>query len=532
MLLPRVKQQVNLNREQQLCFPLRIRCADAQSRRIPFVLQEMMPYASFEVCDKEADLTLAIVPRVSNLSEAYELLVDEGKITIRAKDYCGLVHAAATVAQSVRYKDGAFWIPQMKIFDHPDTAFRSVMLDPARNVIPVEEVRATILGMAKAKYNKLHLHLSDSTGFSYESEVCPDLPRSPGKLYTKAQLRSFIDYAKAFGIDVIPEIDIPAHSFSLTQCFPSLKCQPDEGVSAEEMSGWNICLGNEESYTFIQKILSEIAEIFPYEYVHVGTDEMDMQDIPTTPPPTADTCRCRVCNSRFIPMGYDTIRPRFYYFVRRVYDILHSLGKKMMMWNDDVDISKSPDIPRDILIEFWRVAAEGRGPVEGCSMKRFLEEGFEVVNADFPNAYVDKYVVWEKLVTWNLKKEPESSPEHAHLILGTDICAWEGQNYPHYQYALPFALPVFGDRAWNLDPLPNNASSTQALTRACLGCDVKEDFDLFTFLDGVPLGDAQDKNGEIFAKDADRTYLRNTLSDLSHLAANEAHSVRALLELL
>ena len=165
-------------------------------------------------------------------------------------------------------------------------------------------------------------------------------------------------------------------------------------------------------------------------------------------------------------------------------------------------------------------------------MQRFLEEGFEVVNADFPNAYVDEYVVWEKLVAWNLKNDPESAPEHAHLILGTDICAWEGQNYPHYQYALPFALPVFGDRAWNLDLLPNDEIATQALTRACLGCDTETSFDLFTFLDGVPLGNAKDKNGEIFAKNADRTRLRESLSALSHLATSEARLVRVLLNLL
>ncbi len=533
MLLPRVKQRIDFLKPMQLHTPLRIRCADVTSQRIHFVLREMMPHLAFEACDDtDACITVALEPEISPLSEYYELTADDTGITIRAKDFCGLVHAAATVAQSIYFENGSFWIPQMRICDYPDTEFRSVMLDPARNVIPVEEVRATILGMAKAKFNKLHLHLSDSTGFAYESKVCPDLPRSPGKLYTREELCELINYAAAFGIDVIPEIDVPAHSFALTKLFPHLKCRPDAGVSDDALSGWNICLGSEESYAFIQKILTEIAKIFPYQYVHVGTDEMDMRDIPITPPPTADTCMCRVCNERFLPMGYDTIRPRFYYFVRRVYDILHALGKKMMMWNDDVDISQSPDIPRDILIEYWRVAAEQRGPVDGCSMKRFLEEGFSVVNADFPNAYVDEYVVWEKLVAWNLKAEPDSAPEYAHLILGSDVCAWEGQNYPHYQYALPFVLPVFGDRTWTLDPLPDDASSTQALTRACLGCDVKEGFDLFPFLGGVPLGDAKNKNGEIFTADADRVRLRAILSKLSHLAANEKHLVRVLQNLL
>ncbi|MBO5327264.1 MAG: family 20 glycosylhydrolase [Clostridia bacterium] len=534
MFLPRVKQENVSKAQMPLEFPLKVWCNDRPSRDLLPALHEMMPYGEFvRSTREEATLSLCVVSGISPSSEYYEISVKDGKIEIRAKDYRGLVNAAATLTQAIVVKGDRFYVPEMKIADYPDSRFRSVMLDPARHVIPMDEVRSIILGMAKSKYNKLHVHLSDAEGFSYLSDVY-DLPPSPGILYTKGDLREIVAYAATFGIDVIPEIDVPAHGFSLTKKFDHLKCHSEEEENGgEPLSGWNICIGNDDSYTFIRNVLSELCEIFPYEYIHVGTDEISMEDIKKEPRWISCTCQCKVCNARFLPMGYETLLPRYYYFVNRVYDIVHDLGKKMMMWNDQVDISVDPPIPHDILIEFWRVAGSRRGPVEGCSMQRFLEEGFEVINADYPNAYIDLYMKWKHLKDWNLFADPADASPYAYRVLGGETCAWEGNNYPHYRHALYFAFPTFGDRLWNTaTPLYDGRETMLALTRACLGCDVPEDLDLFSYLNGVPLGDAQKMEGAIFSQDADREGLRAALQALRYQTVNEQHLKNDLLSLL
>lgn len=537
MFFPRVKSERTLSDKlMTLSFPLKVWCGDRPSRKLLAVLHEMIPYGEFvQSARGEADLTLRVVAGLVKEPEFYSIACTDGKIDIQAKDYRGLVNAAATLAQAIRFEDGKFVIPEMEIFDSPDSSWRSVMLDPARHVVPMDEVRAIILGMAKSKCNKLHLHLCDHQGFSYFSDVYPDLPLSPGTTYTKDDLREMVSYCALFGIDVIPEIDLPAHSFNLTKKFDHLKCHSeDEENGGKPLSGWNICIGNEESYTYIKNILTEIVDIFPYEYIHMGTDEIYMDDIDREPRITSCTCQCKVCNARFLPMGYDTLLPRFYYFVNRVYNIINDLGKKMMMWNDQIDISNTaPEIPRDILIEFWRVAMPHRGPVEGCSMEAFVEAGFEVVNADYPNTYVDLYMKWNKLKDWNLRADPANAPEVAYRILGGETCAWEGNNYPHYRHALYFTFPTFADRCWNVtEPLTDSKETMLALTRACLGVSAPADFDLFSYLRGVPLGDAYKMEGKIFAEDANLEELRKILENLSNLSVDQEHLKNNLLSLI
>ena len=539
MFLPRLKNYQKFENTMTLSFPLKVWCGDRPSRNLLAVLHEMMPYGEFVQAERdEATLTIEVYPAMvqGNRPEYYSFYAKDGKMSIMAKDYRGLVNAAATLAQAVRFEDGQFVIDEASINDYPGSTFRGVMLDPARHVVPMDEVRALILGMAKSKYNKLHLHLCDHQGFSYYSDVYPDLPLSPGTTYTKDDLREIVSYSALFGIDVIPEIDLPAHSFNLTKTFANLKCHSveEENGGEEVLSGWNICIGNEDSYTYIKNILTEVAEIFPYEYIHMGTDEISMDDIQREPRLSSFTCKCRVCNERFLPVGYDTLLPRFYYFVNRVYNIVNDLGKKMMMWNDQIDISNgAPEIPRDILIEFWRVAMPHRGPVEGCSMAAFVEAGFEVVNADYPNTYVDLYMKWDKLKNWNLRKDPADVPHVDFRILGGETCAWEGNNYPHYRHALYFTFPTFGDRCWNVtEPLADDADTMLALTRACLGASVPADFNLFSYLTGVPLGDAYRMEGKIFAEEVDLAPLKATLESLTNLSVDQEHLKDNLLSLI
>ena len=183
-----------------------------------------MPYLSFTHIEnrEDANFSFVISADISSKAEYYELNIADGKCKIRAKDYRGLVNAAATLTKLIKYSEGAFWLPDTMITDYPDSSFRSFMVDPARNKVPMDEMRALILSMAKSKLNVFHLHLTDSKGFAYASDIFPDLPPSPGGVYSKQDLREIIDYAGLFGIDVLPEIDVPAHGFALTDWKPQL----------------------------------------------------------------------------------------------------------------------------------------------------------------------------------------------------------------------------------------------------------------------------------------------------------------------
>lgn len=190
-------------------------------------------------------------------------------------------------------------------------------------------------------------------------------------------------------------------------------------------------------------------------------------------------------------------------------------------------------MPYGTFVPSARVAAPQRGPVEGCSMQRFLDEGFEVVNADYPNTYLDLYITWDRLRVFNPAAVPADASAYIHRMRGSEMCAWEGSRFPHYRHALFFALPVFGDRVWNMHtPLNDERETTLALTRSVLGCDAPAHVDLFSYLKGVPLGDAKEMAGDIFASGADREALRRTLGSLHYVSADERRLTDNLLSLL
>ena len=132
-----------------------------------------------------------------------------------------------------------------------------------------------------------------------------------------------------------------------------------------------------------------------------------------------------------------------------------------------------------------------------------------------------------------MRKTPADVPAVDFRILGGETCAWEGNNYPHYRHALYFTFPTFGDRCWNVEaPLADDKETMLALTRACLGASVPADFDLFSYLKGVPLGDAYRMEGKIFAEDVDLDALRVILEGLTNCSIDQEHLKNNLLGLL
>lgn len=521
MFIPRVKSEKMSGKAVELKLPCKVYFCDAQSKAHENVFSDFMPYLNFVGVDKKEDASFIfeLRPGISDKSEYYEISSENGNVFASAKDSRGVINAIATLSQMIFFRDGKFYLSEGVISDYPDKPFRSFMVDTGRKYIPIDEFKAQLLLMAKAKMNKLHWHITDGKGCPVLFNSYPELisPDAEGRKYTRDEVSDIVEYAAKFKIDIIPEIDIPGHSYAIIKALPKLACKTGGNVN-----GWCTCISNEDTYEFIRNILTEVSELFPYEYIHIGTDEIDMRDVKFNNGNSAEMqdweC-CELCNKRFGKMGLNTVTERFYYFLKRTYDIVTSLGKKVMMWNDNIDISVSPDLPRDILIEFWRVAAPMRGPREGCSMQRFIDEGFEVVNADYPNTYIDlpQYVNWEKLKKWNLTVTPADAKEKAHSILGAEMCAWDVNE--HFEYSLYTAIPAFADRVYNLNEITDEEGFKVALTRFTLGASTPAGLNIF----GKYLKDIILTNEDclIFSPECDKNEFASLLNSLDYQCSYE-----------
>lgn len=543
MIIPRVKQYRETEGNISFGEEIRVWFAGETAQRLAFAARELLyPVQITEADSAEgADLILRCgydsVGTGIRLPDAgaaenslwmqkgdYRITCKERCVIVTAAEFAGGRNALATLSQLLQVEKGYVTMPKVDIADAPDASFRSFMHDVGRKFIPLEELKMHLLLMAKCKMNVLHFHFTEYVGFAIAFSAFPEL-KGPactgGRQYTEAQILELVEYAAALGIEVIPEIDLPGHANAITDAYPALRCQPQDGRASH---GWALCVGNEQMYEFLECLIAETVKLFPSPYFHIGTDEITMGDVIRTPRPLADWLDCTVCQAMARKEQLENDTQLFYYFLRRVYAILKKLGKRMIMWNDQIDISVSPDLPRDILIEFWRVAAPTRGPVEGCSMQRFLEEGFSVINANFPDTYIDLYVEYDRLKSWDYRRNPASDAETAGVILGGDVCAWDV--FAHFAHTVPVSIACFADRFWNRKPITEEQVFRIGLTELLLG---EADFDFFEYTKDVIVLDNENR---IFREDIDREALRERLADQPGDNPVEQHMKRVYRQLL
>lgn len=445
-----------------------------------FITERFLGLFSLSFVQNTLEQSKIIFKKVqSDIPEFYTISICENKIVVGYADKLGLRNSIATINALIEANDFKLIIPCMQIEDYPDNKRRSAMFDLVRDFVPIDELKYYIKELGFAKYNCVHLHLMDSQRYALKSEVLPELNKQDNWFYTKDELKDLVEYASGLGLDILPEIDIPGHNEALLQNLPEMKCVKN----SEPVGVWAFCISREENYIILDKMISELVEIFPYEYFHIGGDEVSFYDLKKLEY-WQHWDECDRCKKLFKEQGLKTETDGLYYFIRRMYEILKKYNKRMVVWNDGIDISTSPDIPRDILIQFWRIALPSRGPSKGCSMQRFLEEGFEVLNAFFEETYIDIFVQEDKLLKWNPISSP-SVPENLRKnVCGGEMCAWDYP--PHYRFSLAPAFLVFADRIWNNSPILNIDEITPALTRQLL-CPDQKMIDVFNLLGSVVL---------------------------------------------
>lgn len=439
----------------------------------------------FELTDEAFDRA---VP--AGCTEAYRIVIGKHGVRLSGNTREGLYYAAMTFTNLVATVEGALLAPCLTLIDWPEFPYRSLLVAPGQGFMPWEEVKRTIDLVAHSKLNAMHLHLTDNNLFAFEMEAYPGLggkgviaDEAQRGFYTRRDLKRIVAYAAERNVTIMPAIDFPGHAMAVLREFPELRCTPKK----KAVSQHTMCIGTEATYEFLGKVIDELAPLFASPYFHIGTDEVEFLDVPQFHV-FMNWNECPVCQARIKKEKLNGVRGLFYYFVRRVREMVRRHGKTLMMWNDQVD-SGNPqevEIPRDVVMQFWRIAAPGRGPEVNCSYEALVKLGFPIVNSFFPETYVDLYIKQERLSIWNPLNAPPMPAGHAPQMLGSTFCAWE--HIPIYSRVLPSAIPFFADRVWNLHPVGDPFEFGRRVARHILGPQAVEGLDLlFEALGGVIL---------------------------------------------
>jgi hexosaminidase len=277
------------------------------------------------------------------VDESYMLDIGNGDIRLHAKTVFGALHGFETLLQLVQGQGSAWIIPPVHIKDAPRFPWRGLLLDPGRHFLPVNEVLRTLDAMAAVKMNVLHWHLTEDQGFRIESLRFPRLQElgSGGEYYTQQQVRLIVRYASARGIRIVPEFDVPGHSTTWLIGYPELASRPGPFRIEYENGIHDAALDptRESTYRFLDTFFSEMSELFPDEYIHIGGDESNGKDWKANPEIV-----------RFMQQhGMKDTGQLQAYFNSRVQIILKRHHKQMVGWDEILQ----PNLSQDVVVQNW-----------------------------------------------------------------------------------------------------------------------------------------------------------------------------------
>lgn len=298
--------------------------------------------------DRKQMLFLLITPKIPQLPspESYTLSVTPQQIEIRATSGAGLFYGMQTLLQLMQPAGtGSYSVVSVEIEDTPRFAYRGLMLDVSRHFSTKEFIKKQIDALAYYKINRLHLHLTDAAGWRLEIKKYPlltdfaawrtdptwkkwwnggrkylryDEPGASGGYYTQDDIREILEYARQHYITVIPEIEMPSHSEEVLAAYPQLSC------SGEPYKNSDFCVGNEETFTFLENVLTEVMELFPSEYIHVGGDEAGKSAWKT----------CPKCQKRMKDEHLANVDELQSYLIHRIEKFLNNHGRRLLGWDE------------------------------------------------------------------------------------------------------------------------------------------------------------------------------------------------------
>jgi len=335
-------------------------------------------------------------------SENYTIEIDKGIAVIKANGFNGFLYSLQTLMQLLPeaiYGNDIMpyekWtLPCGKIEDGPRFAYRGMHLDCSRHFWTVDEIKKYIDVMSFFKMNRFHWHLSDDQGWRAEIRKYPlltqvacwrdgtavghDMSSSDhiryGGYYSQREMMDVVSYAAKRGITIIPEIDLPGHMLAAMAAYPWLGCTggPYKAWTRWGVSDKVLCPGKETTFTFLENVFAELAEIFPGEYIHIGGDEC----------PKTEWEKCPECQALIAELGLkddDRFSAEQYlqcYVTKRMQDYLTTLGKKIIGWDEILE----GELASGATVMSWRGASGGQ---------EAAAKGFDVIMAPNSHFYFD-----------------------------------------------------------------------------------------------------------------------------------------------
>lgn len=401
-------------------------------------------------------------------SEAYALTVTDRGIELTASDERGAIWAAQTLCQMIRqtaleHSGDTKRFPLMAVRDEPKYHWRGFHWDVARHFFAKEYVMKHLERLSFYKINKFHIHLTDDQGWRIAIDRYPELTEiggfrrfdaldtvlirrsafnadagidlrfvrgdgTYGGFYTKQDMYEIIAYAARLGIDVIPEIDMPGHMSAAIRAFPWLSCTGAEGWQSE--FSVPLCASDPRVREFSKNVLDEIAGLFPYEYVHIGADEVEK----------GTWERCPLCRKMMEDKGMESESGLQTDFVVDMYDFLKAKGKKTAVWDD---AAAEGDIPTDILVTYWRDWLPHNAPV-------IVDRGHRMVFMDWEYFYLSGGTSTrrlKKMYGFDITDDYDLTPES---VIGLQACVWteEIANPSKFEDCVWPSLQSFAEVAW------------------------------------------------------------------------------------
>ncbi|HEV2463292.1 MAG TPA: family 20 glycosylhydrolase, partial [Acidobacteriaceae bacterium] len=292
-------------------------------------------------------------------NESYSLDVTPNGAHLKAATDVGAMHGLQTFLQLVQAGGSSYIVPAVSIQDSPRFPWRGLMIDCSRHFEPIPVIKRTLDGMAAVKLNVFHWHLSDDQGFRIESKVFPKLSElgSDGDFYTQDQAREIVAYARARGIRVVPEFDIPGHAQSWFVGYPDLASAPGSYQIEHQYGVFDPVMDptRESTYKFLDKFVGEMADIFPDPYMHIGGDENNGVQWKNSPRIQAFMKEHNLHSTSDLQT----------YFNQKLLPILKKHNKRMVGWDEIF----APGLSTDAVIESWRgfdsLAASAKQGYEG-----------------------------------------------------------------------------------------------------------------------------------------------------------------------
>lgn len=395
-------------------------------------------------------------PNVTDIpDEGYQLEIDEAGVRLTAKTETGLFYGKQTLLQLLTPNG----LPYVKINDHPRFPYRGLHLDVSRHFFDKEEVKKLMNVMSYYKLNTLHLHLTDAGGWRLQIDKYPKLTQEGafrtqsdwrewwdngkdrqylkegtegayGGYYTKDDIRDMLAYAAEKHITIIPEIEFPAHSDEVFVAYPELCCAGKSHTSGD------FCIGNPKTFEFMENVLTEVIELFPSEYIHIGGDEAGKNTWKTCP-------KCQALMKKEKLANVDELQS---YMIRKAEKFLNSKGRRLIGWDEILEGGLAPEAT----VMSWRGEAAGfksarMGHDVIMTPGSYMYFDFYQADPRHQPVAIGGYTPIRKVYNYNPIPQDSLTAEEAKHFLGVQANTWT-EYIPtpeHLEYMMfPRALAV------------------------------------------------------------------------------------------